>query len=122
MDINLFYDPQFLQYTPTDQEWEEKQIIEDYVFDSFEYEISKFKNFPRRLFQYYGAKHDSIEEDDETRCHLLDCFLIAAVDTLNFYGYSIDENDIVTANLNENAVADFTANFIFNLREFNRYN
>lgn len=122
MNINLFLNPQFLDYAPSDTEWQEKEDLENYILCYFEEEISDFPNFPRHLLNWYHAKEDSYNidnfaEDDQREC-LRNCFILAATETLILYGYSIDTNGIVSANLCFNAVIYFRNAFLINLHEW----
>lgn len=122
MNINLFLNPQFLDYAPSDTEWQEKEDLENYILCYFEEEISDFPNFPRHLLNWYHAKEDSYNidnfaEDDQREC-LRNCFILAAAETIDFYGYNIDENGSVSVNLNFETVSHFTSCFLINLHEW----
>lgn len=122
MNIDLFLDSQWLDYTPSDEEWQEKEDIENYIFSDFEEDIKDFPNFPRHLMQWYHAKIDSFDvdipfDDDRREC-LRNCFILAAAEEINFRGYTIDDNGSVTVDLSFDAVKEFTASFLFYLHEW----
>ena len=117
MNINLFLNPQYLDYTPSEEEWQEKEDIENYIFSDFEEDIKDFPNFPRHLMNWYHAKEDSIDDDDQRQC-LMNCYILAAAETLILYGYSIDSDGIVSADLCFNAVIYFRNAFLINLHEW----
>lgn len=122
VNLDLFLDSQWLNYTPSEEEWQEKEDIENYIFSDFEEDIKDFPNFPRHLMQWYHAKMDSFDidipfDDDRREC-LRNCFILAAAEEINFRGYTIDDNGIVTVDLNFDAVKEFTASFLFYLHEW----
>jgi len=74
------------------------------------------------LFNWYHAKEDSYNidnfaEDDQREC-LRNCYILATAETLILYGYSIDSDGIVSANLCFNAVTYFKNAFLINLHEW----